>query len=338
MKTNLVLTVCAGLLVGPYIAHSSRADDTVAEQEVEVKMRRFQFDYAATLKGLPQGTSARVWLPVPQSSQHQEVRELEQVLPAEPITTTEPKYGNKILYFKVKSPDSGDIAFRTSYLVTRHEARGASGDGSNRVKLTDAQRRKFLSANARVPVEGKPLELLSGITLPDNELGLARTLYERVDEHVRYDKSQPGYGQGDVLWVCDSRFGNCTDFHSLFISLARSQGLPARFEIGFPLPPERGEGQVGGYHCWALFHTESNGWVPVDISEADKHPEMKEYYFGNLTEDRVTFSVGRDISLRPRQAGPPLNFFVYPYIEVDGEPLGKDRIELAFRYQDLEEE
>jgi transglutaminase-like putative cysteine protease len=200
--------------------------------------------------------------------------------------------------------------------------------------LSDEQRKLFLSANEMVPLGGKPLQLLGDRNLPADQLAVARALYDQVDEHVRYDKSQPGYGRGDVLWVCDSRFGNCTDFHSLFISLARSSGLPARFEIGFPLPPERGHGSIGGYHCWALFHTNDQGWLPVDISEADKHPEMKEYYFGNLTADRVTFSMGRDIDLVPRQAGPPLNFFVYPHVEVDGKPLSKKQIELCFRYRD----
>jgi hypothetical protein len=64
----------------------------------------------------------------------------------------------------------------------------------------------------------------------------------------------------------------------------------------------------------------------------------KDLKFGNLTEDRVIFGVGRDIDWRPRQAGPPLNFFVYPYVEVDDEPLGKGQIELAFRYKDVAEE
>ena len=136
-----------------------------------------------------------------------------------------------------------------------------------------------------------------------------------------------------MLWVCDSRFGNCTDFHSLFISLARSRGLPARFEIGLPLPSKRGEGNIGGYHCWALFHHDQKGWVPVDISEADKHPEMKEYYFGNLTENRVTFTTGRDINLVPKQDGGPLNFFVYPYVEVNGKPLAQEQDDEAVRLQ-----
>jgi transglutaminase-like putative cysteine protease len=226
------------------------------------------------------------------------------------------------------------LAFRTSYLVRRREVRGIAGDGS-KTRLTDEQRKLFLSANNKVPLRGKQLDLLRDIEFPTEPLGVARVLYHRVDEHVRYDKSQPGYGNGDVLWVCNSRFGNCTDFHSLFISLARAKGLPARFEIGLALPPERGEGSIGGYHCWGLFYIDDEGWVPVDISEADKHPDMKQYYFGNLTEDRVSFTTGRDIDLVPQQQGEPLNYFVYPYAEVDGTPWSKEKIKLSFTYADV---
>ena len=85
--------------------------------------------------------------------------------------------------------------------------------------------------------------------------------------------------------------------------MARSQRIPARFEIGFQLPADKQSGEVPGYHCWSDFYVNSIGWVPVDISEANKNPKMKDYYFGNLTEDRVTFSTGRDLELVPKQAG-----------------------------------
>jgi len=61
---------------------------------------------------------------------------------------------------------------------------------------------------------------------------------------------------------------------------------------------------------------------------------MKDYYFGNLTENRVAFSVGRDIELVPRQNGKPLNYFVYPYVEVDGRVWPRDRIKLSLSYSD----
>src|SRR6185369_7554919 len=124
---------------------------------------------------------------------------------------------------------------------------------------------------------------------------------------------------------CESKFGNCTDFHSLFISLARGNKIPSKFEMGFSIPAKH-KGAIPGYHCWAWFMPNADGWIPVDISEANRFPDMKKYYFGNLTEDRVQFTTGRDITLDPPQSGPALNFFVYPYVEVDGQPYPQEKI------------
>ena len=44
-----------------------------------------------------------------------------------------------------------------------------------------------------------------------------------------------------------------------------------------------------------------------------------DYFFGSVDANRVQFSTGRDITLSPQQDGPPLNYFVYPYVEIDGK-------------------
>jgi transglutaminase-like putative cysteine protease len=152
---------------------------------------------------------------------------------------------------------------------------------------------------------------------------------------MKYSKVGTGWGHGDSVWACDSKFGNCSDFHALFISMSRGNKIPAKFEMGFPIPTARGEGPVGGYHCWAWFYPDKKGWVPVDISEANRNPEMKEYYFGNLTEDRVHFTTGRDVDLEPRQKGAALNFFIYPYVEVDGVVHPQEKIDRRFAYKDV---
>ena len=131
--------------------------------------------------------------------------------------------------------------------------------------------------------------------------------------------------------MCDAKHGNCTDFHSLFISLARAEGIPARFEIGFPVPGGA-EGTIPGYHCWAEFFVNGVGWVPVDISEAWKDPKKHDYFFGALDANRVQFTIGRDLTLQPKQDGGPLNYFIYPYVEVDGKPF--DGIEKRFSYHE----
>ena len=301
--------------------------------------RAFQFHYRFDVFGLEPGKTVRTWLPVPTSNSDQQVTPLPYQLPAKPSFHTEPKYDNRILYLETIVPDSGELSLDVPYRVERREVLALKLDDHDvdHRELPNRQRELFLQANARVPIDGKPLDLLSGLVLSEDTFELANQLYELVDQHLTYNKVGTGWGNGDVLWVCDSRYGNCTDFHSLFISLARSQGVPSRFEIGFPIPSDAEQGAVGGYHCWAFFFTPKRGWVPVDISEADKHPSMKEYYFGSLTSDRVTFSVGRDIELLPKCANGPLNYFIYPHVEVDGTPLPRQQIALKFSYANLRE-
>ena len=72
----------------------------------------------------------------------------------------------------------------------------------------------------------------------------ARALYDWVWDHMQYDKSVPGLGLGDIPYCLKVGKGNCTDFHKLFIALARASGLPARWNMGFPLAYE--DGTPGG--------------------------------------------------------------------------------------------
>jgi len=101
------------------------------------------------------------------------------------------------------------------------------------------------------------------------------------------------------------------------MSLSRAEGVPTVFEMGYPTKPEGELDATGGYHCWAWFH-ENGAWTPVDISEADKHPDKADSFYGHLDADRILFSRGRDIRL-PGMQGPPLNYLpVGAYAEVDG--------------------
>ena len=70
---------------------------------------------------------------------------------------------------------------------------------------------RFLQPDAKVPITGKPLELLKDKEVPADELQAGRLLYDLVNKHMTYDKSKPGWGQGDAVWACGSGFGNCSD-------------------------------------------------------------------------------------------------------------------------------
>ncbi len=72
--------------------------------------------------------------------------------------------------------------------------------------------------------------------------------------------------------------------------------------------------------------------MPVDISEAWKHPEKHDYFFGAHDVNRVQFTQGRDLKLTPAQDGAPLNYFIYPYVEVGGKEY--PNVSIAFSFEE----
>ena len=285
--------------------------------------RHFTFHYAFTVKNVPAGQKIRVWFPAAHSDDFQEVRIISAQGDLPTKRTKESRFGNEIYYADTSSSKPGDLHFSVDYDVIRHERLTL---GINRPRLQEAslskkEQQQDLAPDKLVPTTGVPAELAAKVTAgKSSTLDKARTIYDYVFDNMRYDKTGTGWGRGDVLYACDAKKGNCTDFHSLFIAMARSQGIPARFEIGFPLPPDKHASEIAGYHCWAEFFAPQHGWVPVDISEAWKNPVKKDYFFGSHDTERVQFSMGRDLKLNPAQAGAPLNYFIYPYVEVADQP------------------
>jgi len=298
--------------------------------------RHFTFHYGFTVKGLSSGEKVQIWIPAAHSDPFQEVKVISAKGDLPLKKTHESAYGNEMYYASASKDKEPELQFEIVYDVVRREhlTLGIYAPHLASVTLTPKEDKQYLAPDALVPVTGVPAELAAKATADETTpLDKARAIYDYVFANMRYDKTGTGWGRGDVLYACDAKKGNCTDFHSLFIAMARSQGIPARFEIGFPLPAGSASGEISGYHCWAEFFEAQHGWIPVDISEAWKHPERKDYFFGAHDANRVQFTLGRDLELNPRQAGHPLNYFVYPYVEVEGKEYSN--VYLAFSFSDV---
>ena len=301
--------------------------------------RHFTFHYAFTIQNVAAGQRLRIWFPGAHSDEYQEVRVVSAKGDLPLKKTRESRFGNQAYFAEVSKAKGGDLHFEVVYDVVRREhlTLGLMRPRLQNASLNKKDNQLYLSADKLVPITGLPAELAAQVSAgKDSQLAKARAIYDYVFATMSYDKSGTGWGHGDVLYACNAKKGNCTDFHSLFIAMARSQGIPARFEIGFPLPANKKSGEIPGYHCWAEFFIPQNGWIPVDISEAWKHPEKKDYFFGAHDADRVQFSIGRDLKLNPAQQGDLLNYFVYPYVEMDGKEYL--RVSTAFSFEEADAE
>lgn len=298
------------------------------------KERYVEFEYQVKLGYLPEKTSRlNIWLPVMPENDYQMIEDIEIDPDHHSRLTFDKTYGNKILYYAFQAPQI-PLNIRILYKVWRREYSHGPEESlkiqaSSKENLEDLE--KFLKPNQLVTLSPRVRQLASGITQGSaTTIAKAKAIYDYVFDNVSYDKTIPGWGRGDTERVCLIKAGNCTDFHSLFISLARASGIPAKFVMGIPLTDKEAD-EIPGYHCWAEFYDEQLGWIPVDISEAWKDKTKYEYFFGNLSQNRLEFTQGRDIILEPCQKGEPLNYFIYPYMEADGKEFKDYSVKFQFR-------
>ncbi|HXI11675.1 MAG TPA: transglutaminase domain-containing protein [Thermoanaerobaculia bacterium] len=292
--------------------------------------RSFEATYTAAVSEIPAGTKQlKVWLPLPVSREHQQVSDVRIAgSPFRWVRHTD-ALGNHYATTTIRNPKDRELEVKVEFRATRSEA---LFDALRPVRMTKSELVRDLKANRLVTLSPRVRALSEEVTAgATGTVAKARAIYDHLLATMKYDKTTPGWGRGDTERACDVRTGNCTDFHSLFMSLARAQEIPVRFVIGFPLTNEA-TGQIKGYHCWAEFHDEARGWIPADVSDASKSqdPARRSYLFGNLDDDRIEFTMGRDLVLTPRTKE-PLNFLIYPYVEADGVAVGKPSIMLDFK-------
>ena len=312
-----------------------------------LKSRSFNFNYIVELEP-SNGKKIELWLPVPQSNEVQKISNLSIDLQGLSYEIKDEKeHGNKYLYVFSNSGINISKTITMSFDVLRQE--------HGNVKYVNVNPEKYLSPTMVVPtgkifdsiIENNKLNknnmqsvydfVLLGMHYgkpesinnqyykepwlsPKGQYGIKKVSRDEVVDLYKYAKSTNGnytFGNGNSLYACDIGVGNCTDFHSYFMSLGRTMGIPIRFHMGFPIPDGK-SGKVCGYHCWADFYVQGKGWYPVDISEADQAPKEKDYYFGTVCQNRLEMMIGRDIILKGYEPG-IANLFIYPIMEVNDE-------------------
>ncbi len=297
---------------------------------VDQQTRKFSFTYSVNIPSMPEGSKdLEIFIPIPKNDNHQNISDLEITTNVDYKIVNDPEYNNKLVHINLSQNIPDSIKMEVRFIVERQLY--TYGNYSLDTNLID----RFLMPDSLVPIDGivekEAKEIIKENNLP--EIKKAELLYKHVVDTMTYDKkTNPGWGKGDVLYACDARTGNCTDFHSLFIGLSRAEKIPSRFVIGFPIPENKKEGKISGYHCWAEFYVKEKGWIPIDASEAFKNPQKQDFFFGSLDPNRVSFTIGRDIPLKTGNGQvKKVNYLIYPYVLINNENFNHFQTEFSFK-------
>ncbi len=296
----------------------------------------------------------RIWFTLPQECPEQRVSDfkLDALVGWRKVKDSQ---NNEYAYLEVADPKEDKIRIVCTFDLVRSEVR-SKVDAKKSRPLTPAELRElaeYLKSNKHVVINDRVRKLSAEIVGTEkNPVIAARKIYDWLLNNVEYWVKDPkrwkASAEGSTEYCLDTHTGNCTDFHSLFASLARSAGIPTQIVYGSLFKPDLdGQDVDQSYHCWIEFYAPGFGWVPLDVALANIYkgkielddsnrtlvrrttatgyegpdPKSVEYYFGSLEPRRVTFSRGRDLHLQPPQAGGPVNAMSKAYIEVDGKEL-----------------
>lgn len=351
-RRDFIKIIGSGALLMPIASFSSPASNRQLDYE---KWHGYRLTYQVTLPAT--GKRARLWLPLPNSLD-----------PAYQFTQGNNWSGNakqakfdtigteKFPVFTAEWQGEGERHASVQCIIktSHHTVDLDRYDPSGKKAISD-NIKPFLQPARLIPVNGIVKDVAHSIVYDEDNTAIekARAIYDWLIDHFRYDEATRGRGKGDIQFMLENSqlSGKCVDVHSLFVGLARSIGIPARIQYGVRMVQSDLHKSLGrqtdvsrAQHSRAEFYLDNLGWVPVNPADVCKVAKLenlalddpiiehlREQFFGAWEMNWITFNYGQDIQLTNSKAG-RLPFFLYPYAEIDDQPLDSLEPE-KFSYQ-----
>jgi transglutaminase-like putative cysteine protease len=209
-----------------------------------------------------------------------------------------------------------------------------------------ASSKEFLLPTAHIQIDGIVKTQAQKIVGKTKDADIkARLIYDWIIDHAARDPKVSGCGLGDVKTMLESGnlSGKCADLNSLFVGLARAQGIPARETFGVrATKPDVSNAQ----HCRAEFYSmKQKAWIPVDpadvlkfaledkLSPTDaKFIANREKYFGTWEGNWLAFNSARDFKIEEGSEKISVNYFMYPtLISEKFRPSGYNPDEVGYK-------
>ncbi|MBI2252813.1 MAG: transglutaminase domain-containing protein, partial [Armatimonadetes bacterium] len=298
---SLALAACFLFCIGMVKANSERSGIVTLKVKIDISSNP---------------NDVKLWMPYPVSDEYQDIEDVK--IAGNYLTSgiyREKTFGNMILYTEWMNPKE-EPALTLTFKAKRKEVvrKDFPIQIENDKASLSTDLEVYLKGSSFVPVSGKVKKLAEEVTKGKKTiLEKARALYNNLIDNMERDPNVIGCGKGDVCALIDTKKGKCVDFHSVYVAMARSVGVPAREVLGIRLGKEKEENITKSQHCWAEFYLPGYGWVPIDPGDVSKIKltkkitnladlkEYREYYFGAVDPYRIKLSQGRDLMLNPEQ-------------------------------------
>ena len=202
------------------------------------------------------------------------------------IMGSQDKFNNTYDLFNATMSTSETITLSQNYLIKLNEVVfGNIGDTDIGSYDTSEELFNLYCNNTEIYYEINDTDLISAsnsiVDPSDNPLEKVQKISSWIDNNIEFDKfiTLPAEEKG-AKWAYDNKFGDCSEFSSLMVTLLRIQGIPARKVTGYLITTESefnpAVGDVftftaitGGSssilaHAWVEYYIPEIGWIACE--------------------------------------------------------------------------
>ncbi len=279
----------------PKVVNESRTQNTRL-----LKPQKMKITYKLTVDAdaVPAGEIIRCWLPFPRE-EHQRQSDVKLIsVNSDNYIVAPEKYLQRTIYLEKKSEKGKPTVFEYSLEYTGKNEFNKIDPTKIQPYQTSSDLYKEYTAERKphIVFTDKIKELSKKIVGDEtNKYLIAKKIYKWINDNIPWAGAREYSTINNISDYCITNgHGDCGIKTLLFMTLARYNGIPTKWQSGWMLHP----GNIN-LHDWGEMYLEGYGWVPVDQSFGLKKSDDKDvewFYFGSI--DAYHFIVNDDYSSR----------------------------------------
>ncbi|MDO8952129.1 MAG: transglutaminase-like domain-containing protein [Draconibacterium sp.] len=266
---------------------------------------KFRIDFTITLKpdAVPAGETVKCWMPFPRESEPRQKNVQLVSINVENFQIADNRNLQRCLFIEKVAIAGEPVIFE--YSATFEIApQYKKIDTANLINYdtNSVLYRQFISERPPHIVFTDEIttlanSLTSGLNNPYEKV---KTIFYWIDQNIPW-ASAPEYSIMECIpeYVLQNRHGDCGMKTLLFMSMARSVGIPCKWQSGWMLHP----GELN-LHDWCEVYYEGIGWVPLDQSfglQNSENQQIKDFYISGIDEYRLIINDDFSSEFEPKK-------------------------------------
>jgi len=276
----------------PEILQLSQNKKNQAVFPLKMKLR-----YTITLQpdAVPEGETVRCWLPYPRNNANRQ-NEIKLLSANCNYIIADSSYLQRSIYMEKVAQKETPTEFSYEFQFTSYAQYFDLQPADCLTYITDSELYKYYTAQQppHIVFTDEIKKLSNEIVGNEkNPYLIVRKIYTWISENIPWASAREYATMRNIpTYVLANRHGDCGMQTLLFMTLARYNGIPAKWQSGWMMHPDE-----VNLHDWAEVYYEGVGWVPVDQSFGlQPSTDEKHKYFYASGIDAYRFIVNDEIS------------------------------------------